>query len=49
MGRSNLSQIINVEPVSEKILKKINQINILAKILLKLTKMFLSRIVIKSF
>ena len=26
-GRSNLSQIINVEPVSEKILKKINQIN----------------------
>lgn len=27
MGRSNLSQIINVEPVSEKILKKINQIN----------------------
>ena len=27
MGRSNLSQIINVEPVSEKILQKINQIN----------------------
>ena len=26
-GRSNLSQIINVDPVSEKILKKINQIN----------------------
>ena len=49
MGRSNLSQIINVEPVSEKILKKINQINNSRKILLKLTKMFLSRIVIKSF